>query len=241
VFDGFSGELDHGLAAPSLADNVTGATIWHINADEPLILDYNTEFNPPGLYAPDAYRTSDHDPLLIGLTLATAPAVPTGVSAVPGWGAATVRWSAPASDGGSPITAYEVSVLSGGNVVQTANVGPDARSHTFGSLTIGTTYTLAVRAVNARGSSPAASATAVPFTPRRFTRLDAGVTCPRFTVTNANAFPVAFTWLTTRGESGKAVVAAGATVSLPADARAITGLAIVAGQNAVQDLAVARC
>ncbi len=69
VFDGFSGELDHGLAAPELADNVTGATIWHINADEPLILDYNTEFNPPGLYQPNAYRTSDHDPLIIGLDL----------------------------------------------------------------------------------------------------------------------------------------------------------------------------
>ena len=75
VFDGLSGELDHALAAPDLVDNVTGATIWHINADEPLILDYNTEFNPPGLYAPDAYRTSDHDPILIGLTLNAAPSV----------------------------------------------------------------------------------------------------------------------------------------------------------------------
>jgi uncharacterized protein len=58
VFDGLSGELDHGLASPDLVDNVTGAAIWHINADEPLILDYNTEFNPPGLYQPDAYRSS---------------------------------------------------------------------------------------------------------------------------------------------------------------------------------------
>jgi hypothetical protein len=70
VFDGFSGELDHGLASPELLDNVSGAAIWHINADEPLILDYNTEFNPPGLYAPDAYRSSDHDPVVIGLNLA---------------------------------------------------------------------------------------------------------------------------------------------------------------------------
>jgi len=78
VFDRLSGELDHALAAPELMDNVTGATIWHINADEPLILDYNTEFNPPGLYAPDAYRTSDHDPILIGLTLNAAPSVDAG-------------------------------------------------------------------------------------------------------------------------------------------------------------------
>jgi predicted extracellular nuclease len=75
VFDGFSGELDHAMAHAELLDDVTGATIWHINADEPLILDYNTEFNPPGLYEPNAYRSSDHDPLVVGLDL-TQPAEP---------------------------------------------------------------------------------------------------------------------------------------------------------------------
>ena len=69
MFDGFSGELDHALASPDLIDNVTGATIWHINADEALFLDYNTEFNPPGFYQPDAYRSSDHDPLVVGISL----------------------------------------------------------------------------------------------------------------------------------------------------------------------------
>ena len=78
VFDGFSGELDHALAGPGLFDNVTGMTIWHINADEPLILDYNTEFNPPGLYQPDAYRSSDHDPFIVGLDLSLAPSVDAG-------------------------------------------------------------------------------------------------------------------------------------------------------------------
>ena len=48
---------------------VTSATIWHINSDEPRILDYNTEYNPPSLYKPDAFRSSDHDPLVLGLTL----------------------------------------------------------------------------------------------------------------------------------------------------------------------------
>ncbi|WP_026314215.1 ExeM/NucH family extracellular endonuclease [Actinomadura flavalba] len=69
VFDGQSGELDHVLAGGGLTRKVSGATIWHINADEPLILDYNTEYNPPGLYRPDAYRSSDHDPVLVGLDL----------------------------------------------------------------------------------------------------------------------------------------------------------------------------
>lgn len=71
VFQGQSGYLDHALATASLASQVTGATEWHVNADEPIALDYNTEFKSPNhvnaLYAPDAYRSSDHDPLLVGL------------------------------------------------------------------------------------------------------------------------------------------------------------------------------
>ena len=78
TFNGQSGELDHALAGPDLVDNVTGAAVWHINADEPLIFDYNTEFNPPGLYAPDAYRSSDHDPIVVGLTLNTPPTADAG-------------------------------------------------------------------------------------------------------------------------------------------------------------------
>ncbi|NVI86832.1 ExeM/NucH family extracellular endonuclease [Actinomadura sp. BRA 177] len=69
VFDGQSGELDHALAGRSLSRRVTGATIWHINSDEPVFLDYNTEFNPPEFYRPDAFRSSDHDPVLLGLNL----------------------------------------------------------------------------------------------------------------------------------------------------------------------------
>ncbi|TDD63356.1 ExeM/NucH family extracellular endonuclease [Actinomadura rubrisoli] len=69
VFDGQSGELDHVLAGKALSRRVTGATIWHVNSDEPTFLDYNTEYNPPRFYAPDAFRSSDHDPVLIGLRL----------------------------------------------------------------------------------------------------------------------------------------------------------------------------
>ncbi|GAA1808315.1 ExeM/NucH family extracellular endonuclease [Actinomadura chokoriensis] len=69
VFDGQSGELDHALAGKGLSRRVTGATIWHVNSDEPVFLDYNTEFNPPEFYRPDAFRSSDHDPVLLGLNL----------------------------------------------------------------------------------------------------------------------------------------------------------------------------
>jgi predicted extracellular nuclease len=73
VFDGQWGSLDYVLASPSLAAQVTGAGVHHINADEPSVLDYNTNFKSAGqidsLYEADQYRTSDHDPLLVGLAL----------------------------------------------------------------------------------------------------------------------------------------------------------------------------
>jgi hypothetical protein len=67
IFDGQLGYLDHALASPSMVANVTGTTHWHINADEPSALDYN-DYNLPYLYQPNAYRSSDHDPVVIGLS-----------------------------------------------------------------------------------------------------------------------------------------------------------------------------
>jgi predicted extracellular nuclease len=70
-FDGQSGALDHALASPSLAQQVTAVIEWHINADEPRVLNYDLEFaRDPGLFdATTPYRGSDHDPLIIGLDL----------------------------------------------------------------------------------------------------------------------------------------------------------------------------
>jgi predicted extracellular nuclease len=70
VFDGQAGYLDHALSSASLTGQVTGVTEWHINADEPDVLDYDTSFKPPAqeaLYEVNAFRTSDHDPILVGL------------------------------------------------------------------------------------------------------------------------------------------------------------------------------
>lgn len=71
VFDGQWGYLDHAFADPDLLPQVAGVTQWHINADEPQALDYNVENKTAGqqtsLYNADAYRTADHDPLIVGL------------------------------------------------------------------------------------------------------------------------------------------------------------------------------
>lgn len=81
VFDGQTGYLDHALASSSMLGQVTGAADWHINADEPDLLDYDTSFKPPAqdaIYEPNAYRSSDHDPVVLGLVLNATPSVDAG-------------------------------------------------------------------------------------------------------------------------------------------------------------------
>lgn len=69
VFMGQSGSLDHALVSTSLLNQVIGAAKWHINGDEPVGKDYNQEFNPAYMYSADPFRSSDHDPVLVGLAL----------------------------------------------------------------------------------------------------------------------------------------------------------------------------
>ncbi|MEW5249388.1 ExeM/NucH family extracellular endonuclease [Microbulbifer discodermiae] len=73
VFDGQSGYLDYALANPALAPLVTGALAWPVNADEPRVLDYNTEYKTAAqledLYSAGPFRASDHDPVLVELDL----------------------------------------------------------------------------------------------------------------------------------------------------------------------------
>jgi Ca2+-binding RTX toxin-like protein len=74
-FNGQWGSLDHALANGNLNSQVTGAAKWHINSDEPTVLDYNTEFKTAGqvssFYNVDPFRSSDHDPIVVGLNLGT--------------------------------------------------------------------------------------------------------------------------------------------------------------------------
>lgn len=67
LYYGQCGSLDHAFATESFAKDMTGIATWHINADEPRFIDYNEEFNPKTLYAEDPYRSSDHDPVIIGI------------------------------------------------------------------------------------------------------------------------------------------------------------------------------
>ena len=88
------------------------------------------------------------------------PSAPTGVTALAGDTQAFISWTVSASNGGSPITSYTVTVLSGGiptgitvtvpPPVFTSNTG----SALIGGLTNGVPYTFTVHATNIAGDSP---------------------------------------------------------------------------------------
>ena len=74
---------------------------------------------------------------------------------------ATLSWSPPASDGGSPITGYEVRLDSGRWIRTSAS----ARSRVFANFLIsGQSYTFSVRALNSVGTSTAVTRTATTAT-----------------------------------------------------------------------------
>lgn len=74
VFDGQTGTLDYAMANASLFGQVTGATAWNINADEADALDYNLDFgrDPSYFDGGTPFRSSDHDPIIVGLDLESA-------------------------------------------------------------------------------------------------------------------------------------------------------------------------
>ncbi len=122
IFDGQSGSLDHALTTPSLDLQTSGATIWHINADEPSVIDYNLEFKPQDLYTPTPYRATDHDPAVVGFTLA-----PYIERAVAGWVFIDTNGDGIRQDSEQPgLANIPVTLSQGGAALgQTSTVGPD--------------------------------------------------------------------------------------------------------------------
>lgn len=80
VFNGNFGYLMYAMPSSTLNGQLGNLTIWHINADEPPALDYNTENKSPAqqtsLYAADAYRSAVQDPVLAGLSLTPSAITP---------------------------------------------------------------------------------------------------------------------------------------------------------------------
>ncbi len=95
VFDAQLGYLDHALSNASLTPQVKGVAEWHINADEIPLFDYNDDARTADeaafeeesdvlpLYQPNEFRTSDHDPIIIGLDVCDEIAPTLEVSVTP--------------------------------------------------------------------------------------------------------------------------------------------------------------
>lgn len=169
VFDGLTGYLDYALAGSALLDDVTGASAWNINADEPSLLDYTMAFKQPAqdaLFAPDPYRSSDHDPVVVGLSLAatqpvdTTPptlSVVTSTATIPqGLLPRLVRVSAAATDDSGQVDVALTSVTSSGRYAYAARITNEWFVVTAPK---GAVYTFTYTATDAAGNATSASGT----------------------------------------------------------------------------------
>jgi fibronectin type III domain protein len=96
----------------------------------------------------------------------TVPGATTGLTATAGNGTATLSWSAPGSDGGSPVDSYVIeggTSPSGGGIME--KVGGSRHTATISGLTNGTTYYFRVHAENAYGDGVSATAPVTPQDP----------------------------------------------------------------------------
>ena len=67
-FDGRIGSLDHVFASPTAARTVTGADVWNINSYESVAREYSRHnYNVLDFYNTGAFRSSDHDPIVVGV------------------------------------------------------------------------------------------------------------------------------------------------------------------------------
>jgi len=157
----------------------------------------------------------------------TAPDAPTGVTATGGLGSASVSWTAPASNGGSPITLYTVTSAPDGKTCTTS----DALSCTVSGLTSGTTYTFTVTAANAVGAGPASdpSAGVLVFTGATFHAVTPGRVLDSRISLGAGTFH-------SRTKQSFAVTG---LFGVPAGAVAVTGNVTIVGQTRLGYVTVA--
>ena len=91
------------------------------------------------------------------VTPRTVPAAPTGVATEAGDAQATITWSPPSDDGGSPVTGYRVTT-----VPASEGCAVTGTTCSLDGLTTGTEYVVSVVATNAAGSSLPATAAVTP-------------------------------------------------------------------------------
>ena len=76
TFDGELGSLDHVIASKAADDKVTGPRVWSINSPEWS----GREYWGPAAEAGTPFRSSDHDPILVGVGSEARPGRSTSTS-----------------------------------------------------------------------------------------------------------------------------------------------------------------
>ena len=131
---------------------------------------------------------------------ATVPSAPQGLTAAGGNGSVQLSWSAPATDGGSAITGYDVyrGTSAGGESATPVAANVTGRSFTDTGLVNGTAYFYTVTAVNAVGiSAHSGEASATP---------KATVPSPPLAVTaSAGNATVSLAWSVPAADGGSAI------------------------------------
>jgi hypothetical protein len=164
VFGGLVGSLDHVLGNAAAMEMVTGADVWDINADEPVGYEYGRfNANVTNLYAEHPFRSSDHDPEIVGLDLPDAEPVATTVTgtaeefAYGEEGRVEVQVDSENPVGGT------VDVLDGDEVLGTADIAEDGSATVVlpaGSLPVGT-HELGLRYSGDAANQPSAGTVTV--------------------------------------------------------------------------------
>ncbi|KAA9084117.1 fibronectin type III domain-containing protein [Microbacterium radiodurans] len=175
-----------------------------------------------GAPATTTARTAEKPPVLI------VPGAPTDVRTTDvGTASIVLGWTAPASDGGSPITGYVVTVATGGQVVAAA-VEIDGERALVGGLAPATAYEISVAAVNAIGTGapstplPVTTATPAAVVPEAPTAVSAGAA----TVTS-----VVVTWGEPESDGGAAVL--GYDIVVLAGGEPVAAQIVVNGTEAI--------
>jgi hypothetical protein len=99
----------------------------------------------------ESFFTGSHSNSVTYRYTKSAPSAPASLAVSPGKASATVKWSAPASDGGDAVTGYIVSARSKGREGAHVTLSSHARSHKFAFLQPGVKWTFSVAAVSGRG------------------------------------------------------------------------------------------
>lgn len=74
LFGGLVGSLDHVLVSDAAFDDIVDADVWNINSVEPVALEYSRyNYNVTDFYDESPFRSSDHDPLIVGFDVPPAP------------------------------------------------------------------------------------------------------------------------------------------------------------------------